>query len=182
MNAPDRSGWDSGPWDSEGDLSEWESAGLACEIRRVYPSGHWCGTVYVPPGHPLHGIDGATLYRLPRRIAGDHLPRVYPEHYGEALDGRWYFGWDANHYGDRTPSRATSDGDRYVTEHEAVIQTEALAAMVSRADVGSGYCPRLESARLAMARWASSQGAEPYHEAERWIAMRSLALALGVSS
>lgn len=52
----DKSAWGDGPWTSEPDRAEWEHAGLPClALRGPEFSGHWCGYVAVPPGHPMHG-------------------------------------------------------------------------------------------------------------------------------
>lgn len=52
----DRSKWPAGEWDGEPDRVEWtdEDTRLTCLAHRG-PSGHWCGYVAVPKGHPLWG-------------------------------------------------------------------------------------------------------------------------------
>lgn len=47
-----------GPWDDEPDSIDFESHGLPCKMRRGgFESGHWCGYVGVPKGHPLHNAE-----------------------------------------------------------------------------------------------------------------------------
>lgn len=47
----DRTGWPSGPWDSEPDRVQFAHAGLACLLVRNH-MGAWCGYVGVPEEHP----------------------------------------------------------------------------------------------------------------------------------
>lgn len=51
----DKSKWPQGPWTDEPDEESGEHAGLAYRIIRHSRSGHLCGYVRVPEGHPLHG-------------------------------------------------------------------------------------------------------------------------------
>lgn len=55
----DKSAWGDGPWQDEPDKAQWtdEATGLPCLLVRVPHSGHLCGYVGVPPGHPWHGKD-----------------------------------------------------------------------------------------------------------------------------
>ena len=43
------------PWENEPDRKEWMAHGLRCVIQRIKHSGHLCGYVGVPKGHPLYG-------------------------------------------------------------------------------------------------------------------------------
>ena len=43
------------PWENEPDRKEWTAHGLRCVIKRIEHSGHLCGYVGVPKGHPLYG-------------------------------------------------------------------------------------------------------------------------------
>src|SRR5690606_37087186 len=54
----DRSGWSSGPWDSEPDKIRWtdQITGLDCLIVRQRP-GHLCGYVGVEPEHRLYKVN-----------------------------------------------------------------------------------------------------------------------------
>lgn len=57
LNQPiDKSAWPRGEWDSEPDRVDFEHAGFPCMILRVAHSGHLCGYVGVPAGHPLFGV------------------------------------------------------------------------------------------------------------------------------
>lgn len=105
----DKSAWPAGPWRKEPDRVSFEHAGLPCLLRRQMSSGHWCGYVAVPPGHPLHGkpyddadarVHGGLTYS--DECMGDpetgicHVPKP-----GEP-DNVWWFGFDCAHYGDKS--------------------------------------------------------------------------------
>lgn len=49
-----------GVWTTEPDRLEFEAHGLPCWILRMMHSGHLCGYVAVPPGHPWWGRDHET--------------------------------------------------------------------------------------------------------------------------
>ncbi len=51
----DRSGWPSGPWDSEPDRVDFVCAELACFVLRHPRHGCWCAYVGVPKEHPCYG-------------------------------------------------------------------------------------------------------------------------------
>jgi hypothetical protein len=55
----DKSDWGDGPWQAEPDKRQWidEATGLDCLLVRNHWSGHLCGYVGVPEGHPLFGLD-----------------------------------------------------------------------------------------------------------------------------
>lgn len=97
----DRSKWLPGPWDNEVDRVEWESHGFPCLLLRHQESGHWCGYVAVPPGHPCHGkeepevsVHGGITYSGFCYGNVCHVPKP-----GEPDDVFW-FGFDAAHGGD----------------------------------------------------------------------------------
>lgn len=106
----DKSEWGVGPWTTEPDRAEWRHAGLPClAVRGPEFSGHWCGYVAVPPGHPLHGkgyseidhdlaVHGGLTYA--HECAGHvcHVPKP-----GEPADV-WWFGFDCAHAGDLSPA------------------------------------------------------------------------------
>ena len=116
----DRSSWRRGPWDGEPDFVRFESHGLPCIVLRHPRSGHLCGYVAVPPGHPWHGVDFATLWRedgcpnvhggvtYAERCAGSVCHVAKP---GDP-DDVWWLGFDANHAWDVSPRDASwGDGD-----------------------------------------------------------------------
>lgn len=55
----DKSNWGQGPWQNEPDKVQWldKATGLPCLIVRQPMSGHFCGYVGVPKGHPAFGKD-----------------------------------------------------------------------------------------------------------------------------
>src|SRR5438270_834768 len=68
--AVDRSKWPHGPWDNEPDRAEFKHLGFPCLLVRQSQSGHWCGYVAVPPGHPWHGLEDYAAYRLDVEVHG----------------------------------------------------------------------------------------------------------------
>jgi len=54
----DKSDWGDGPWQAEPDKQQWidEATDLDCLLVRNPWSGHLCGYVGVPEGHPLFGL------------------------------------------------------------------------------------------------------------------------------
>ena len=122
MEAPDvdKRTWGPGPWQDEPDRLEWRHAGLACLITRVPESGHLCGYVAVPPGHPVHGKDyydgdgdgdlvdisapGGLTYADKCQGVVCHVPAP-----GEP-DDVWWLGFDCAHYGDFCPAASSKFG------------------------------------------------------------------------
>ncbi len=113
----DKSPWGDGPWQTEPDRVEWEHAGFPCLALRHDRSGHFCGYVAVPPGHPLHGkpyddasveVHGGLTYASAcdgSRIC--HIPKP-----GEPADV-WWFGFDCAHGGDYSPRSNKEWGNGY---------------------------------------------------------------------
>lgn len=108
IQATDRTGWPSGPWDGEPDRVEWYVDDVPCLITRNPNLGHLCGYVAVPPGHPWHGkgyddidvgVHGGLTYAdlCAPDIGVCHVPRP-----GEPEDV-WWVGFDLAHYGDLSP-------------------------------------------------------------------------------
>lgn len=114
--AVDKSGWGPGPWQDEPDRKEWKHAGLPCLMSRG-PSGHWCGYVAVPPGHPAHGkhydgvdvnVHGGLTYADKCQGAICHVPEP-----GDP-DDVWWLGFDCAHARDLSPkSRAWEAANGY---------------------------------------------------------------------
>src|SRR5260221_8568664 len=105
--AIDKSKWGRGPWQNEPDRIEYEHLGFPCLIVRVDHSGHLCGYVAVPPGHPWHGADyndvsadvhGGLTYgdTCAGRIC--HVPKP-----GEP-DNVFWLGFDCGHCDDMSPA------------------------------------------------------------------------------
>jgi len=119
----DRTGWPTGPWDSEPDKVQWvdERTGLDCLAVRQPDMGHWCGYVGVPDGHPWHGKDYDDV-RVPNEDGDNGCPDVHGGlTFSDACDeggrichvpqsGRpknvWWLGFDCAHGGDRHPAHA----------------------------------------------------------------------------
>lgn len=123
----DKSSWGSGPWTNEPDRAEWEHAGFPClAVRGPEFSGHWCGYVAVPPGHPLHGksyddadveVHGGLTYANACQGHVCHVPKQ-----GEP-DDVWWFGFDCAHSGDFSPayeSRYSRKGQEAYDHDEAL--------------------------------------------------------------
>jgi hypothetical protein len=108
----DKTDWGEGPWQHEDDRYEWidEASDLDCLAIRHPESGHWCGYVAVPPGHPVHGkeygsrdfpdldVHGGITYT--RACQGDvcHVPAP------GRPDDVWWLGFDCAHAFDRRPA------------------------------------------------------------------------------
>jgi hypothetical protein len=106
----DKSLWGQGPWLSEPDRLQWidSATGLSCLIVRQSTSGHLCGYVAVPPGHPAHGTDYSGMYDCTEVHGGltysnscegtvCHVPEP-----GQP-DNVWWFGFDCAHGEDFSP-------------------------------------------------------------------------------
>jgi len=115
----DKSRWPLGPWHAEPDRLEFQIDGFPCLIVRQRRTGHLCGYLAVPPGHPWHGRDysqsdaaqpgvvepsvhGGVTYA--DKCADDicHIPKP-----GEP-DDVWWLGFDCMHSGDLVPSTSLS--------------------------------------------------------------------------
>lgn len=140
QNEPiDRTGWPVGPWDNEPDDIEWRSHGLPCLIKRVPLSGHLCGYVAVPPGHPAHEADyddvdvlvhGGLTYGRKCQGRVCHVPEP-----GEPADVYW-LGFDCAHAWDMRPSHPTPewhDADwTYKTVEFVTAECESLAEQLAK--------------------------------------------------
>ena len=118
-------GWPSGEWDSEPDKVQWPdtATGFPCLAKRHPRSGHWCGYVGVPEGHPAFGKDyhddlvvevhgGITFGDVCDQSKGEaegicHIPSL-----GEP-DHVWWLGFDCHHAWDYSPEdmKRVSEGD-----------------------------------------------------------------------
>lgn len=93
MNTDDK------PWLTEpNDVLFMTDAGYPAQIRRNTMSLTLCGYVYLPAGHPLHGIH----YDKVLDAADVHGGWTYSNSEGEA----WCVGFDCNHYYDHAPGMA----------------------------------------------------------------------------
>jgi hypothetical protein len=106
--AIDKSTWPAGPWHNEPDRVEFRAHGFACLLNRVAGhSGHWCGYVALPPGHPWRSVrdeqdipahvHGGITYAGPCHGEICHVPAP-----GEPDDVVW-IGFDCCHCDDQSP-------------------------------------------------------------------------------
>ena len=113
-NVHDRSTWPSGEWDDEPDKAQWtDETGFPCLAVRHGTSGHWCGYVGLPYGHPRHGhsydemydldVHGGLTFSGPCDFSEDDSKGVchVPDE-GEYYD-LWWLGFDCAHFGDLSP-------------------------------------------------------------------------------
>lgn len=145
--AIDKTAWGEGEWQHEPDHKNWKDAatGLPCLAHRHPSSGHWCGYVAVPPGHPAHGksyddvlveVHGGLTYA--NECAGDicHVPEP-----GEP-DNVFWLGFDCAHAGDLIPRASREDkaifssyGETYkplsYVESECAALAQQLAVMAA---------------------------------------------------
>lgn len=127
--------WPVCPWDTEPNEDHFEHAGLQCAIYRHERSGHLCGYVQVPEGHPLHGkdygdqvpeslralLDDALKGPIGKRNLvsilcanlddGGRIDLLIDVHGGLTFSGKlrgaagYWFGFDCAHAGDYSPYR-----------------------------------------------------------------------------
>lgn len=110
----DKSDWSVGPWKTEVDKRQWidKATGLDCLIVRRADSGHWCGYVGVPEGHPYFGlheyneipmdVHGGLSYAEGRAEGPEHNSICHIP-----ISGRgevWWLGFDCAHGGDLAPA------------------------------------------------------------------------------
>jgi hypothetical protein len=109
--AIDKSKWPDGPWMNEVDQLGWidEATGYACAIVRHGSSGHLCGYVEIPFGHPLHGVSySAQITKTPTRplFGGwflldhehDSAGGLFNVHGGITYSGEAFWGDDSGHW------------------------------------------------------------------------------------
>jgi hypothetical protein len=151
----DRSRWARGPWDDEPDRVEFVTeAGFPAIIRRV-PSGHLCGYVAVPPGHPAHGKTYGRTWETDEKGETDFdrpVPNVVEDlvvhggiTYAEPCDHDvgvchvpapgesddvWWLGFDAAHGGDVSPAYSSGYGS-YRTVAYMRDECESLAKQLA---------------------------------------------------
>lgn len=102
----DRKNWPEGPWDKEPDHLEWTTqVGLPAVLQRN-SLGSLCGYVGVPPSHPAYqtGYDDVTGYDDMGVSVHGGLTYSEPEAPYSHQTGFWWFGFDAGHHGDISPS------------------------------------------------------------------------------
>jgi hypothetical protein len=133
------------PWKNEPDSWEGEESGLKCRIVRVKWSGHLCGYVGVPEGHPLFQRE---YNNCPSDIEV-HGGLTFSDHFKD--DDRWYFGFDCAHLGDLQPYQFERDGhsfarDTYKTFDYVQKEVKALALRLSQE-------PALDKMQKAFEEW-----------------------------
>jgi hypothetical protein len=128
----DRSGWDSGQWDTEPDKVQWQDprSGLPCLAVRSL-MGNWCGYVGVAENHPFFGLHfydekidvsvhgGLTFCGACREHDKEHGICHKPDP-GEP-DHVWWLGFDCAHAFDLAPG---------------------LVATIKKCGAGTGKFPR----------------------------------------
>lgn len=100
-----RKRWGSGPWDNEPDRIVGTALSFATLMVRG-PSGHWCGYVGVPKGHPAygHGYDDLSDIEVHGGLTYSEKCSGHVCHVTDEPDDLWWFGFDCAHSGDQVPS------------------------------------------------------------------------------
>lgn len=121
----DKSKWPSGVWSSEPDKIQWQddTTGLPCLILRVKHSGHLCGYVGVPPGHPwfemayedvpveIHwGLTFANFCQHGEEHGVCHVTAP------EEPDRVWWLGFDCGHCEDLSPAYSKEMYEMFLRE------------------------------------------------------------------
>lgn len=96
--------WGPGPWASEPDRDQWTdpTTGLKCLARRHGFTGHWCGYVAIPEGHPWHQVEYTDL---------PSIEVHWGVNYSDHMEGEsgWWVGFDCAHLGDLSPHEIVND-------------------------------------------------------------------------
>jgi hypothetical protein len=125
--------WPPGPWDEEPDAHDWVDAetGYKCYARRN-DMGAWCGYVFVPHGHPVHGCMGDISVSVHGGVTYTK-PEIDPDTGFAVPFGAWVVGFDCGHIWDIVPAlqkpepaMAFPDGE-YRTLAFVVQECQALA-------------------------------------------------------
>lgn len=119
-----------GKWKTEVHRLNWKAHGLDCMIVRQPHSGHLCGYVGLPPGHPLYGkayndsdfptldVHGGITYSEKCHGFVCHIPEV-----GEPDELFWH-GFDCMHSGDMSP--------RDLLMHEMALEGKMSSAFLKQ--------------------------------------------------
>lgn len=113
-----RTGWPKGVWDQEPDRVDFKTASGHAAIALRHPSGHWCGYVAVPPGHPAYENAGENIVDVHGGInyASKCVGKVchVPEP-GEPADVFW-LGFDFAHCQDEHPKANDEQWTRWAKD------------------------------------------------------------------
>lgn len=115
----------------EGNEHRWTYRGIECEVKRFENTGHWCGYVRIPDGHPWRHFP-RSYDDLPVEVHGGLTYRRDREE-----DGYW-IGFDCGHAGDLTPSYLLQEdlpatpmpGDVYRTRAYTEAECQELADQI----------------------------------------------------
>lgn len=100
---------DDKPWLTEpNDVLFMTDAGYPAQIRRNLMTLTLCGYIYLPVGHPLHGVDYSDFEYAEIYVHGGW---TYSDSEGEA----WCVGFDCNHLYDYAPGLLGSPDQDYRT-------------------------------------------------------------------
>lgn len=154
-HAHDRSKWGADNWAThmardEPDAVWFEHAGFRCMLNRCEGSGHWCGYVDVPVGHPDHGTEH---YKCDVECHGGVTYNSQAS-FHEGFDGdttAWRIGFDCGHSGDASPGRERYSGyDMYRDIRYVRAETERMAEQFrARSAVNIPLTPPESSAAIA---------------------------------
>jgi len=115
--------WPPGPWDNEPDEHVWKAHGFACCMVRHSILGHWCGYVFLPKGHSLHGEDDKAYRELCVHGGVSFVGADWNLRSPISPQGAWVIGFDCNHSWDIAPGMQKMLGDLSALDDYQVYRT-----------------------------------------------------------
>lgn len=151
-----------GEWQHEPDRVTWEYRNFPCLILRQGTTGHLCGYVAVPEGHPAYGLDYDAVHQRLESL-DVHGGLTYARACGEdpvqgvchvKADGKpevWWLGFDCAHLGDLCPSMGMGGATRSCLESAGIDGSHNDRDIYKNISFVTNECERL-AAQLADAQ------------------------------
>lgn len=154
-----------GVWTSEPNELAGQSFGFVWRILRHPSSGHLCGYVGVPKGHPAYAQDYDDLELETGVHGGLTFAADYAGGLDNQLDGLWWLGFDCAHAGDYCPGSAALVREGYLKrgliaewqEHERVLGLGANTDWGTKVEYRNIFWVKAECESLAKQLWSLGQ-------------------------